>query len=647
MSKRKDSAKSAQIESMYFRAAFSPETLKEETRTVELVWSTGAKVKRSPWFGEPFFEELSMDPKHIRMDRLNSGAPLLENHNSWSVDSVIGVVERAWVEKGLGKATVRFSKDPKSDEVFNKVRDGILRNISVGYRVHTFEKQKSEDEIKTYRATDWEPFEVSVVPIGADAAAGFRDGSKEKLNTCELITRADSAHREDGMTDLEKENAAAAEKRALEQKAELERVKLEAANQAKEQERQRSLEIRTLCQKHGMESKFENESLAGDKTIDQVRASILDELANRDQKTRTDSHVRVEFSGRDEVTTRREGIAVALLHRFDQKGFKMEEIGHDFAGMSMIRIAEEVVGSKQARGMSKLRLAQRGLASSDFPEILANVASKTLRKGYEEEPATFGGWTTQGTLPDYKTIKRTNLSEAPSLEKVLEGGEYKRGIITDLGETYQVFDYGKILPITHQAVINDDLGAFTRLPKLFGAAAKRLEGDLVYTDIMVGNPTMADTVALFHSGTHKNVGSSAAIGDTGATEMKKLLRKALGPQGKANLNLTPAFLLCGPDKEVEAQKLLTSILAAQTTDVNVFSNSMKLVVDSRITGNKWFIVASPNQIDTVEVGFLEGMSGPEITSKEGFEVDGVMIKCKHVCGAKALDYRGMIYNAGA
>lgn len=164
-------------------------------RTAEVMWSSGAAVKRIDWFaGETFLEELSLDPKHVRMDRLNSGAPLLNSHGTWSLSDVIGVVERAAIEGGSATATVRFSNRPEVDSIWRDVQDGIIRNVSVGYKVHKYEDvtdyakaKPGERTVKILRAVDWEPFELSAVPVGADPKAGFRSGSDE--NECEIITQ--------------------------------------------------------------------------------------------------------------------------------------------------------------------------------------------------------------------------------------------------------------------------------------------------------------------------------------------------------------------------------------------------------------------------------------------------------------------------
>lgn len=166
-------------------AAVAPGTLNEEERTVELVWSTGAAVRRFDWMTERvFIEELSMDPAHVRLERLNAGAPLLNTHAQWSLDNVLGVVESAWVANGEGRARVRFSNRPEVDPVWKDVADGIIRNVSVGYQVHKFrDVTQAQDKMKRLLAEDWEPMEISLVPVGADPKSGIR---VEQAFACEI-----------------------------------------------------------------------------------------------------------------------------------------------------------------------------------------------------------------------------------------------------------------------------------------------------------------------------------------------------------------------------------------------------------------------------------------------------------------------------
>jgi hypothetical protein len=153
-----------------------------QKRTVELVFSTGAGVVRYDWLdGKQYLERLSLEAAHIRLDRLNAGAPLLNAHSALSLADQIGVVEPGSVKltKQEARATVRFSKRADVEPFFQDVCDGIIRNVSVGYRVHRFEEQAAgkDNALPVRLATDWEPYEISLVPMGADAGAGVRTSS--------------------------------------------------------------------------------------------------------------------------------------------------------------------------------------------------------------------------------------------------------------------------------------------------------------------------------------------------------------------------------------------------------------------------------------------------------------------------------------
>lgn len=157
------------------RAAVRPGSVDIDARTVELTWTTGAKGRRWSWDVGSYMEELDVSEGAVRLDRLNNGAPLLDTHNQYQLSAVLAVVERAWLDGGEGHALVRFSKREDADVVFKDVVDGILRNISVGYAVHRYEVVEEEDDkLPTYRAVDWEPLELSLVPIGFDDGAKVR-----------------------------------------------------------------------------------------------------------------------------------------------------------------------------------------------------------------------------------------------------------------------------------------------------------------------------------------------------------------------------------------------------------------------------------------------------------------------------------------
>lgn len=169
-------------------ARFQPESLDSEKRTVELTWSTGAAVRRMDWWtGTRYNEELSLEKGHVRLGRIDGGgANLIDSHDSFSLRNILGVVEKAWIEDGVGRARVRFSERAEVEPIWRDVHTGIIRNVSVGYLVHRYEKTKFEDEkIETWRATDWEPVEISLVAVPADAGAGVR--ANQRTSSCTIV----------------------------------------------------------------------------------------------------------------------------------------------------------------------------------------------------------------------------------------------------------------------------------------------------------------------------------------------------------------------------------------------------------------------------------------------------------------------------
>jgi hypothetical protein len=156
----------------------------DAANTIDVIWTTGATVRRRNWMDGEFDEELVVSPASVRLDRLNSGAPFLDTHSGYSLASVIGSVVpgSARIENGRGLATVQLTRREDAKGTVQDIRDGVIRNISAGYKIWTVERQERKGKIPLMRATDWEPWEISAVPIPADPGARVRSGA-EKLET--------------------------------------------------------------------------------------------------------------------------------------------------------------------------------------------------------------------------------------------------------------------------------------------------------------------------------------------------------------------------------------------------------------------------------------------------------------------------------
>lgn len=156
--------------------AFEREGIDEEKRTIPLSFSSEVELERWPGC----FEVLSHDAGACDLSRLNSGAPLLFNHNP---DKYIGVIESAEIgQDRKGRAVVRFSESEEADEIFNDVKAGILRNVSVGYRIKQIKLDETRDDIDRYLVGGWQPFEVSIVTIPADTSVGVGRSAESTSN---------------------------------------------------------------------------------------------------------------------------------------------------------------------------------------------------------------------------------------------------------------------------------------------------------------------------------------------------------------------------------------------------------------------------------------------------------------------------------
>jgi len=647
------------------RAAVRPGTVNIEDRTVEITWTTGARGKRWSWSIGEYQEELEVSDTALRMERLNNGAPFLNLHNQWELDAVIGVVERAWIEGGEGRALIRFSNREEVEPIFRDIRDGILRNISVGYIVHRYVLvEDGEDMTPIYRAVDWEPTELSVVPVGFDDGGKFRiaDDKGEykgpRYSTIfETRQAAEPVVQPAAVATTQEEQVMTDEdKRAAEDQ--IRRESLEA-------ERKRGLTIRQMAKKVGLPEEFADDLVERGVSVADASAAMIDKLAEgqkSDQpETRNSQPTVTSNVDQSVVLAKRGGMLNALLHRCDPS-VKLEDGGREFRGMRLIDMAREsveMVGGT-VRGMTPQEVARAALGcdrqafraagmhtTSDFPLLLGSTVNRTLRAGYELAPQTWRPLGRQTSVPDFREVTRVALGDITALEKVNEHGEYKYGTLGEEGAPIRVVKYGKIIAITWESIVNDDLSALTRIPQALGAAAAQTESDVVW-DLLLSNPNFVDNVAVFDAA-HGNLAASAgAINTTTLAAARAAMRKQKSKAGHF-LNLGPQYLVVGPDKELEAFQFTSSnYVPAKNADINDSRNtSLQVIVDARITGNQWYLYAAPGMVDTFEYAYLEGEQGVFTETREGFEVDGMEIKARLVFGAGWIDYRGVYKNAGA
>lgn len=651
-----------QVERFAVPATFSSADAKQ--RTIDCVWYTGAPVVRMDWrTGEEY--NLTLDMAGCRLNRLNSRAAVLNNHGSCDMQNQVGVVLKAWADGPLGKASLQFSQNEDCTPLWENVRSGIFSNLSPGVAIHakrdiTPDGQKRREIL----ATDWEPFEISLVPIPADAGTTFL--SAEQLAD---EPRAVSPIKE---TPIMEATTQVTGETALVNETQLAAVRDEAIKNERVRVAEINRRATPFLEKLG--NTFPQPYIDNGNTPDQFSAALLDGLAAIEQQHRPDS--RQADSGRtvtiieDATDKRRECMEAALFLRGTPNAPReVQEKGRDYAGMTLLEMARACLdaGGVKTRGMSRndiARVALQGrfgaseyfdvggaMTTSDFPNILANVANKTLRQAYEAAPRTFTPFCRQVSASDFKPVNRVQLSDIAALQQTNEAGEFVRIYLSDSKETYSLATWGGIVPITRKVVINDDLQALTRIPFGLGIAAATLESDTVW-NVITANAAMADNVALFHS-THKNLSTSnglAAVANI--TAARKLMRKQTAPKGTI-LNLIPKYLIVPAALEGIAVQLTNPVNLAATAssaDIPAFVRVMVPIVEPRLDAvasvgdTNWYTAADPSTIDTIEYCYLEGQQGVYIETRQGFEVDGIEIKARLDFAAAAIDHRGLQKN---
>lgn len=639
------------------RAAFVPSTFNPEARTVDVIIATDSDVIRRTWDG-PIIEVLDCNKASVRTERLEAGISVLNNHRAYGDVSevVVGVIENYRFEAGKIVGTVRFSKRKEIDSLVDDVKDGIIRHVSVGYNVHEYTITDKEGETPIYRATDWTPMELSFVPVPADANSNVRSEGNE-INLNANNSKAMSTENTDTTRAAAAETtpaAAAAPAAAAPAPAAAE----DTRSAVIAEERQRANEIATAVRSAGFDPSVAVDMIQRGITIDAARTEILETMRTNQEATATRSAASVNDGGN--AKKRASLMENALAHRSDA-GVQLEEGAREYRGMSLIRLAEECLtaGGVNTRGMSQREIAETALnirsgvgyqSTSDFPIILGNTIDRKLRAEYEAAPSLWRQFATRSDAVDFreKASVRTN-QMVGDFEKVLEGGEYKYDKGAEESEKWKVEKYGKIIAVTWEALINDDLGIFNRIPTAIARRAKQKQDNIVW-DIILNNAKLSsDGKTLFHTD-HKNLAASGAALSIESLQAARLaFRTQKDSDGKTTLNLVPKFLVVGPENELLAYQLTsTAYTPANPGQINPLYNTQLIpIIDPRITGKAWYLIGDPNYVDTIEYGFLQGEGELFTERRWGFDVDGLEVKARMVFGAAPIDFRGFYKNPGA
>lgn len=618
-----------QRRSMYEEAIIC-RTEGEDSRQAELSLSSEEPCRR--WFGD---EILSHDADAVDLSRLQEIGVVLFNHDR---DRVIGRVLSVRLDDVTHRlcAVIQFDEDEESERVYQKVRSGTLKGVSVGYAVDVWEEVKAGATSTNGRftgpcevATRWTPYELSIVSVPADATVGVGRSFVENGDGTMDEKEKDIVEREQASAvplPTTTESSVAPDAEAMRQEAVAE-------------ERQRVREIGTMCRQFGVDdAKF----IADGMSVEGVRAAILTKLAEE----RKAQAVTVQVDEMDKFrAAATDGLALRAGLEVEKKAAGADE----YRGKRMLRLAAECVEremGKSTRTMDDETIVREALTGTGaFSSILSNVAHKSMAQAYQTAPTTYQLWVAHGSNSDFKDATRYRLSEADTLEKLNESGEFKASGISEHMAKTSIATYGRMFSITRQAIINDDLGALQQLPAIYGAAARRMINKMVYK--VLQDNTKIEGKELFHS--DRNNLHAVDISIPGLAKMKAAMAKQKNIAGLEYLNIQPAFLICPVELEVTAAQLISSVVDPTKANAtpNPFANKMTVVSEPELEDAKaFYLAAAAGVAPTIEVTSLNGNLTPVMERAEQFDTLGIKWRIYMDVGVNLLDYRGIQKSTG-
>ncbi len=463
----------------------------------------------------------------------------------------------------------------------------------------------------------------------------------------------------------------------------------ETVRAAAKAERQRVAQIRSIAGTMGLGEEWIARQIGGDFTIDQVREAAISQAAANGRPIPIGAGSRAEVGAdRGQVATAA-AIMDAILIRGNHPLLETDELTglpvaerprkpHELAGRwrgkALFQMAEMFLqmAGRDTTGMSRPQIAQAAfiggpriqfrdqagmLTTSDFPYLLASAQGKAMQARYVMYPAQWRAFCDVVTAPDFKTQKLIRLGDFPTLPEIKEAGEYGYVKLSEEQETWALAKRGHIFPLSWEAIVNDDLGAFGRLLVAQGRAAAMTD-DVVAFAIVTGNPAMGDGNNLFDAANHSNLAQGGDIGAPSIATYNAMELAMLSQQGVGSndyIMAIPAVILAA----VALKGTVSTLNQSQddptaSSDVrraaNIWRDRLNPVHHPLLDASSstaWYVCTDPAVQPAAVLGRLEGYVGPQLAQETGFDADVRRYKVTHVVAAKATDWRLWYKNAGA
>jgi len=627
--------------------------------------------------------------------------PLLTNHEN-KTDSRVGIISASIKDNALEISGEIVSDSKDAQDIVAQGKAGADWQLSIGADVKECELVKSSRSVNGqeieglfYHVTKSTLREVSVVAVGADAHTSMKVTANFNLSKPnikgESMTEENknnvSAADETVNTEQEKKQETAApaaketeaEKKPEQAKAEATPAAItasatdvsatakEAAVAAVKAERERVSAIQGIC--NGEFPEIEKQAIASGWTPEVVTKKVLETI----RAERPAASVNISVKAKPEGGEMRKTLEAAMSLRCGVDADTLEksygaqtvEAGMREMDMPLKQLLVECMkldGIPYSRGFDNETI-RAAFSSVSLPGILSNVANKKLLQSYEAQPIIATKLCSTGDLNDFKENDRFRLTDVGDLLPIAADGEIKDGGIIEESAKNQLDTYGKKFCLTRKMIINDDLGAFMKVPTAMGNRAARLIDQLFFSRLLA-NPTQADGKALFSSA-HKNIlgGASSALSAESLKKAIQLFLDQVDADGQP-ISVEPRYLLVPTalkHQAIELTKGATLIMSGTDNAVrpalNVLADEHLQVVSSPYLGNSayegnsqtgWYLFGDPKTIDTWEIGFLKGKRTPTVERGEtDFNTLGLWFRVYFDLGVREQDHRGMVKANGA
>ncbi|MYA41313.1 MAG: hypothetical protein F4Z31_06140 [Gemmatimonadetes bacterium] len=594
----------------------NPSTYNAQTREVEAVIASGSPVERRDARGT-YIEILN--PGGLEVER-SINAPVLDSHNSMSVDALLGRIQGISVQNGEVHAKLRFSNSSSVLPHFEKIGDGTIQKLSIGYEVLSRQNGVTNGQ-RTITITGWVIREVSLVVIPLDQSTGFR--SQQPLNLINGDRNMDPNQQQ-------------------------------PQNQTPQQQPISGENDRT--QIRALAKDLEIDSAVADKLIDRgaslsdAKSEFFDVIQNRSKQQ---TQIRVTSTQDDPETFERRAVKSLILRMGGELEKDDKEAGAIRPLMSRtigdLAIEHLQRNGEDVRGVTPSLVWERSagsLTTTDFPKLLVESSNRVLLDAYMASMTGLKQLCTRRDLSDFRETDAIRLSEMGRLEELAEDGEITATSRSEESEPMSIKTYARKIHLSRKALVNDNLMAFGSMVQDCGNAAAQTEADLLSDKI--NNPgNLADGRPVFELSTARsgkgrgNISAGSVLTvqyDLGTPRQALRERKSL--DGKTILGLRPAYLLVASNLETIGEKLLAAIQPDEVQHANPFSGQLMLVVEPRLTADSAYMVAMPMDAPSLSYSYLSSRPMVQIEQAEDFSTLAMKWRVVLDFGANWVGHRG-------